>query len=217
MPLRRQHQQRQTESAAMPFRPFEESAEALAHDDAGKTLKALTTIARNLYETPLLEKVRTLRLSNEAVKRNLLEYPAATDFLLGLGFVEVDGFLVVVGTEGDVKDTARAALEALAAVARSAHAHREYAAGGSGVLISTISGVFRAAASFARCFASNVCSYSLIARGSASLVRTGASPPSASTSSAGRGGVLGPPPLRRSPSGLGMEVVSRSCSVVPPL
>ena len=98
-------------------------AQVLASDGAWPTLRALTTVSANLASRPLDERVRTLRTSNEAVARTLLEYPVAARFLKLLGFVEVEGFLSVVGT--DVQRSARAAVEALAAVREEAERRGE--------------------------------------------------------------------------------------------
>ena len=87
-------------SAAMALNLSQErQISVLASDGAWPTLRALTTVSANLASRPLDERVRTLRTSNEAVARTLLEYPVAARFLKLLGFVEVEGFLSVVGTD----------------------------------------------------------------------------------------------------------------------
>ena len=98
-------------SAMQSVDDFLPLAQVLASNGALSTLKALNTVSSNLAARPLDERVRTLRTGNEAVQRNLLEWPVATQFLKLLGFVEVEGFLSVVGT--DVQRSARCAVEAL--------------------------------------------------------------------------------------------------------
>jgi hypothetical protein len=91
---------------------FATLAKSLASDaEAAPTLRALRTIAKNIYERPLDEKVRTLRLSNESVQRKLLAYPVASQFLQLLGFVEAGGYLSLVSAEAGL--TAKEALAAL--------------------------------------------------------------------------------------------------------
>ena len=92
--------------------------EYLGADDA---IKALGTVAGNLAARPFDERVRTLRVSNEAVKRKILAHPPAVDFLRALGFVEVEGFLSVAGDVGGAAREARAALAALPSQSCSIH------------------------------------------------------------------------------------------------
>ena len=60
---------------------LEELVLALSQDGATACLSSLATVARNLFQRPLDERTRTLRLTNGTVQRNLLEYPAATAIL----------------------------------------------------------------------------------------------------------------------------------------
>mmetsp|Transcript_32040 Transcript_32040/g.41189 ORF Transcript_32040/g.41189 Transcript_32040/m.41189 type:complete len:430 (+) Transcript_32040:84-1373(+) len=76
---------------------LEEIVIQLKKKDAHQTIKSLTTVCLNLMQHPKDEKVRTLRITNSTVSRTIYTIPEAMQFLSLIGFVEVDGFLSLVG------------------------------------------------------------------------------------------------------------------------
>ena len=92
---------------------MEELAQRLGKQKNWRAIKALTTVSNNLVDRPLDERVRTLRVANDAVQRNLLAFSEAREFLSLLGFVEVGDYLSIVGLASEAR-AAQAALEVAA-------------------------------------------------------------------------------------------------------
>lgn len=78
---------------------LDEIASLLKKQKAHHTLKSLMTVCLNLIEHPKDERMRTLRTTNPTVARTLLAFPEAMIFLKKLGFIEVDGFLSLIGND----------------------------------------------------------------------------------------------------------------------
>jgi hypothetical protein len=86
-------------------------AQELGNKEAHASLKALITICSNLSEHPKEERYRTLRTTNVSVLRTIMREPSAIELLEKIGFVEVDGYLSLIGSDPHLYRTAVAVMK----------------------------------------------------------------------------------------------------------